>query len=228
MTNLSARGRTTLLSALLLCLLSACQTPTPYDYSAFLEHPPRSILVLPPLDESMEADATYECLTTLTLPLAERGYYVYPVAIVALMMRENGLPTPYEMHQVPLAKLVEVFDPDAVLYMKVTDWGSSYHVINSSTTVTMQAVLVDAATGEEIWRGERSGSESSSGGGLVGMLSSALVTQVASSLSDPTRALSQETAWALFSDPRNGLLAGPYHADHEQQMEAAAAGAEPK
>ncbi|MFT7671124.1 MAG: hypothetical protein ACI8X5_003840 [Planctomycetota bacterium] len=214
---MSTRIQAIALGTTLLVLASCKATPAPYDYSAFLESRPRSILVLPPLDKTLEAGASTHCLATVTRPLAERGYYVFPVAIIDLMMRENGLPTPFEMHQVPISKLREVFDPDAVLYLTVTDWGSSYQVLSSVTTVSMQGVLVDAGTGETIWVGEHSSESSSSGGssGLIESLVGALVDQVANSLSDPSTDLSRQNAWALFSNDRHGLLPGPYHPEHD-------------
>ena len=201
-----------------LAAVTGCQSAPPQDYSVFIEAEPLSILVLPPLDETLEEGASSHCLATVTRPLAERGYYVFPVAIVDLMMRENGLPTPYEMHQVPISKLVEVFDPDAILYLRVTEWGSSYQVLSSVTEVRMEGELIDARTGELLWSGARSASESSgsSGGGLIGSLTGALVGQVANSLSDPSSDLSRQNAWELFSDPRNGLLPGPYHPQHAE------------
>ena len=97
---------TTFLALALPLITIGCATPTPVDHTAFLEHVPRSILVLPPLDETMETEACAGSLSTISRPLAERGYYVFPVAMVDLMMRENGLPTAYEMHQVPLCRLL--------------------------------------------------------------------------------------------------------------------------
>ena len=132
---------------------AACTTPAPFDYTLFHEHQPRTVLVLPPLDNSMEVDAAYTYLSTVTRPLAERGYYVFPVAVVDRMLRDNGLPGPGEMHQVPLQRLGEVFGADAVLYITLDNWGTSYHVIDSSTEVTADARLVDVASGTEIWRG---------------------------------------------------------------------------
>src|SRR5690606_4193216 len=38
----------------LLSLLAGCATPTPYDYSAFHESKPRSIVVLPPVNRSLD------------------------------------------------------------------------------------------------------------------------------------------------------------------------------
>lgn len=217
--------RLTFAAVLLALGVSACATPPGYDYSAWLEHPPRSILVLPPLDETVETDACYGALSTVTRPLVERGFYVFPVAVVDAMMRENGLPTAWEMHQVPLEKLREVFDPDAVLYLEVTSWGTSYHVLASNTTVALSGVLVDAETGVEIWSGAHVGVKGSGdgGGGLGGMLAAALVNQVATSVSDPSRDVSSQTAWSLFHDSRTGWLPGPLHPDHEVGLEQARA-----
>jgi len=44
-------------------LLAGCQTVKPYDYTNFRAHPPRSILVLPPLNESTAVEGTYGYLT---------------------------------------------------------------------------------------------------------------------------------------------------------------------
>src|SRR5215471_7731436 len=60
-------------AALCLLLLTGCNTVKPYDYTNFRAHPPRSILVLPPLNESTEVEGTYGYLSTVTEPLAERG-----------------------------------------------------------------------------------------------------------------------------------------------------------
>jgi len=208
-----------LLIAAALPWFTACVAPAqPFDYTAFVAHEPRSILVLPPLDDSPEVGGTYGCLSTVTRPLAERGYYVFPVAVVDMMMRENGLSQPFDMHQVPLEKLDEIFAPDAVLYLTVKDWGTSYQILASSTTVTLEGVLVDVETGTEIWRGRKSAVKGSGGQGLAGMLANALVEQVASSISDPSFGVSRQAAWSLFSDQRNGLLLGYYHPDYEKRV----------
>ena len=61
-----------------LFLLAACQTAPKeeHDYQAYLEHMPRSILVLPPLDTTANVHACYGWLGSVTRPLVERGYYV--------------------------------------------------------------------------------------------------------------------------------------------------------
>ena len=212
-------ARRQLAALLLLCTpaaFGACQTPEPYDYTLFREHAPRSVLVLPPLDNTLEVDAAYAYLATVTQPLAERGYYVFPVAVVDRMLRDNGLPGPGEMHAVPLQRLGEVFGADAVLYIVLKDWGTAYQVLDSSTRVTAEAYLVDVATGTEIWRGEHTAAQSSSsgGGGLGDMLVGALVNQVFTSLADPSQDVARECNAGLFCNSHDGLLVGPYHEDY--------------
>lgn len=214
----------------LLPLLSAACASTPHDYGAFLDHMPRSILVLPPLDETPEVDASHGWLATITRPLAEQGYYVFPVALVQRMLIENGLPTPYEMHQVPLDKLEQVFGADAVLYVTLTDWGSEYVVLRSITTVAYQARLVDIASGATLWQGSGHAARNSGdgGGGLIGALVAAVVTQVATSVSDPSPDVARDAHQRAFRNGSNGLLIGPhapgFEEDQRQRREARAAG----
>lgn len=204
---------------LVLLVLGACAS-APHDYRAYLAHMPRSVLVLPPLDESPEVDADLAWLATVTRPLAERGYYVFPVALVQRILRENGLPTAHEMHAVSLAKLREVFGADAVMYVTLTRWGTSYSVLDSSTEVTYHARLVDLATGAELWAGTGRARRSSGdgGGGLLGSLVNAVVHQVVASTADPTPGVARDANRALFGDGRRGLLLGPYHPGHEEDQ----------
>ncbi len=211
-----------LLLALALAALTSCaSTRPPHDYGAFLAHSPRSILVLPPLDTTTEVDGPYEWLATVTRPLAERGYYVFPVAMVDGILKENGLPTPGEMHMVSPAKLHEVFGADAVLYVTITRWGTSYQVINSATEVAIECRLVDLRDGVELWRGSgaaRSDSSQGQSSGL-GMLVSAVVGQIASSMGNPSRQLAPRLNQTVFHADHDGLLLGPYHPNHAADQE---------
>ena len=65
---------------LALFALSGCvQQPVKQDMSAFTAAAPRSILVVPTVNKSLDVDAPNYVLSTLPVPLAEKGYYVFPV-----------------------------------------------------------------------------------------------------------------------------------------------------
>ena len=167
--------------------LAGCVTKKPYDYTNFRAHPPRSIIVLPPLNQSTDVRGTYSYLSTATRPLAEMGYYVFPVVEVDELMKENGLPTAGEMHQAPLDKIGDIFGADAVLYVTLKQYGSKYEVISSVTTVSADAKLVDVKTGVVLWEGVTTVSQGSgdSGDGIFGALITAAVTQIVNSATDP-------------------------------------------
>jgi hypothetical protein len=190
--------------------LSGCVTK-PYDYTNFRAHPPRSILVLPPLNESTDTRGTYGYLSTVTMPLAEMGYYVFPVVVVDQYMKENGLPGAGEMHQVPLDKIRDIIGADAVLYITLKQYGSKYQVLTSTTIVTAEGKLVDVKTGLTLWEGTANVQQSSSSGNIIADLVVAAVDQAVNSSTDQAHDLSHMANMQLLMTKDHGLLYGPYY-----------------
>lgn len=191
--------------------LTGCKTVGPYDYSNYRAHRPRSILVLPPLNESTVTQATYSYLSTVTQPLAEMGYYVFPVAVVDEFLKENGLPSAGEMHHVSPSKIAEITGADAVLFITVQQYGSKYQLINTKTVVEVQAKMLDTRTETVLWEGHGK-AEHNSGNfdDLVGNLIAAAVQQIANSKTDPAHQVSRQANADLFNGRKTGLLYGPY------------------
>ncbi len=198
-------------------LLTGCATQKSYDYSAIRESKPRSIVVLPPLNMSPDIRASYSMLATVTRPLAELGYYVFPVALVDQTFRETGLAEPGEMHNASPAKIAEIFGADAILYIKVNEYGATYRVISSEVIVSVSAELIDARTGRSLWTGSAKASNSENkdtgGSGIVGILVTALIQQVANNIGDPGYEVARTTSYRLFSA---GLLPGPRSPNYEK------------
>jgi hypothetical protein len=199
--------------------LTGCVTNKPYDYTNFRAHPPRSIVVLPPINQSTDVRGTYSYLSTVTRPLAEMGYYVFPVAEVDELMKENGLPTAGEMRAVPLDKIGEIIGADSVLYVTLKKYGSKYEVISSVTTVSADAKLVDIRTGVTIWEGttvvQQSSSDSS--GNIFAALIAAALTQIINSATDPAHDASSMANYQLFTPKDHGLLYGPYFPENKKK-----------
>ncbi|ALS60927.1 DUF799 domain-containing protein [Pandoraea norimbergensis] len=201
--------------AALAALMTGCAVnQAKYDYTAFKQSKPKSIVVLPPLNESPDIDATYSVLSQVTLPLAEAGYYVLPVTLVDESFRQNGLTVAGDIHQVSPAKLHEIFGADAALYIKISQYGTKYMVLDSATVVTASAELVDLRTGAKLWSGTASASNNeggnSSGGGLIGMLVTAALKQVINSVTNAGYSVAGTANARLLSAGRpNGMLYGP-------------------
>ncbi|BAQ75549.1 MULTISPECIES: DUF799 domain-containing protein [Pseudomonas] len=203
-----------LLGLLSVSLLVGCAAPKTVDYSAYKQARPKSILVLPPLNESPDVKATYSMLSQVTFPLAEAGYYVMPIAVVDETFRHNGLTNPADIHGLSPAKLNEIFGADAGLYITVKEYGTSYMLISSETVVTASATLVDLKTGTTLWTGSaRASSEegnNGNNGGLVGMLITAAVKQIINTTTDAGHPIAGITSQRLLSaGQRTGLLYGP-------------------
>ncbi len=207
---MSARWAGIGLSAALCGLTLAGCAATSYDYTNYRAHPPRSILVLPPLNESTDIRGTYGYLSTVTRPIAEMGYYVYPVVVVDHFFKENGMPTPGEMVQAPLAKIREIIGADAVLYVTLRQYGTRYQLISSATVVTAVARLVDTRSGTLLWEGTLTAQENSGGSGnVLGDLVSALLMQAIGHSTDRAHDVAG-MANAQFAIKDRGLLHGPY------------------
>ncbi|MFN4265738.1 MAG: DUF799 domain-containing protein [Aquabacterium sp.] len=195
-------------------VLAGCAAPRQYDYTAFRAHHPKSILVLPPVNQSPDVGASYSVLSHVTHPLAEAGYYVMPVALVAETFKQNGLANPDEMHSVAPNKLIDIFGADAALYMTVHRYGVTYTIFDSAAVVSVSGKLVDLRTGTLLWEGGASASSSennnSNQGGLAGVLIAAVVKQVLNNLNDQSHTVANvATQRMLVAGRHNGLLYGP-------------------
>jgi len=198
---------------LALALLGGCAAPKTIDYTAYKQARPKSILVLPPINESPEVQASYSLVSQVTYPLAEAGYYVLPIALVDETFRQNGLTTANDIQAVPPAKLHDIFGADSALYITVTNYGTKYMLISSDTSVTASAKLVDLRTGTTLWTGSAHASSeegNNNGGGLIGMLITAAVKQVINSSTDAAHPIAGITSARLLSPgQRAGILYGP-------------------
>ncbi|OHX13921.1 hypothetical protein BI347_10685 [Chromobacterium sphagni] len=200
-------------AATLAILATGCAAPVKRDYTAYKQSRPRSILILPPLNESPDVNATNGMLSQMSYPLAEAGYYVLPVTLVSETFKQNGLTMANDIQQVPPAKLRQIFGADAALYATVNRYGVHYSVLDSVAEVSVKARLVDLKTGQEIWAGSAYGNNAAnnnSGGGLIGMLVSAAIKQIVNSASDATYPVAGMTSNMLLSGGQaNGVLYGP-------------------
>ena len=204
-------------------LMVGCATKAPsYDYTAFKAAKPRSIVVLPPLNNSPEVNAGNSVYAQVSYPLAEAGYYVLPVAVVGETFKQNGLTNAADIHGVDVKKLNEIFGADAGLYITIDKYGSTYTVIDSVAVVAVTAKLVDLKSGTLLWEGKASASNNeggnNGGGGLIGALVAAAVKQILNSTTDAAHPVAGvANARLLSAGMTNGLLYGPRSVKYQVQ-----------
>jgi hypothetical protein len=221
MKTLDARLRTTVGAGVLIglgllfgLLLGGCVTPPPPpDTTAFRANRPASILVLPPLNRSPDIGAGSSVLAQTVRPLAEAGYYVVPVTLMAETFKHNGLTVPEDIHATSPERLREIFGADAGLYLTVTRYGSQYTIFDSAAVVTIEGRLIDLRNRQELWHGSATASNqqnNNSQGGLAGLLVSAMLKQALNQALNTSHPVAGIAAQRLLTPgAHNGLLSGP-------------------
>ena len=193
--------------------LVGCATPRePRDFTAFETASPRSILVVPTVNNSLDVDAPNYLLATLPMPLAEKGYYVFPVNTVKVVLELEGFYEGEQVHQQPAAVLANQFGADAVLFVTIDRWDAQYALITTTVTVALEYRMV-ARDGTEIWSASQTmaytPSSSSSGNPLVDLVAmaiSAAVTRAAPNYLPLTRQANQQ----VFILGHSAIPDGPY------------------
>lgn len=199
-----------------LCLLAALAAlggcavqPAARDMDAFTAAAPRSILVVPAVNRSLDVDAPNYLLSTLPVPIAEKGYYVFPVNTTKLVLEQEGFYEGDKIHEQPAGDLARLFGADAVLYVIINRWEAKYIVITTTVTVDFDYRLV-SKDGVEIWKENQkmTWQPDNSGGGLLSAVINAAIARAAPNYMPLAR---QASNGAFVTGPR-ALPDGPYRA----------------
>jgi hypothetical protein len=205
----------------LLALLSGCASPDRgYDYSAFRSADPRSILIVPVVNNSVDVDAADYFLSAISQPVAERGYYVFPVNMVKRVMEEDGLSDANMVHNADPTRLAELFGADSVLYVSIERWDAKYAVLATTVTVDFDYTLKDGHTGNTLWKSDQTivyQPQSGSSGNLIADLVVAAVQAAATKAKPNYMPLAQQANNAAVVETHHGLPAGPYRVKEYQQ-----------
>lgn len=210
-----------LVAALLgLSLLAGCVAAPAEkkDYAQFRAEDPQSILVVPVVNNTVNIDAPDYFLSTVSFPIAERGYYVFPINLVKSVMEDEGLSDANMVHAADPTRLGELYGADAILYISINHWETTYAVLVSTTTVSFEYVLKSGKTGEELWQESSTINytpQDNSNSGLLGMLIVAALQKAAPNYMPLAR---QANSMAVIT-PGQGLPAGPYSENYEKDTQ---------
>lgn len=198
-------------------MLAGCVTAPPAKRdSRFQAAAPRSILIVPVVNRSVDVMASDYFLSTMTLPLAEKGYYVFPVHMVKRILEDDGLSDADLVHGAPAEKLGSLFGSDAILYVTIESWDAKYFILSTTVTVQLSYRLKDGRSGETLW-GHRqrmvySPQNSSTGNPLADLLVMA-VNAAVTKMAPNYMPLARQANAISFAYPGPGIPPGPYAAD---------------
>lgn len=205
-------------------MLSACATaPEGYDYTTFRNDHPRSILVLPALNNTLNVNAPDFFLSTLSQPFGERGYYIFPAHMVKRTLEENGLSDTNLVYEAEPQRIGRLFGCDAALYVTIDRWDSQYIILATQTTVEFLYEIKSCETGETFWSHRQqmvySPQASSSGNVLVDIVALAIVAAVEKAAPN-YMPLARRANLAASTTPGQGIPAGPYRPEQYRTDQA--------
>jgi hypothetical protein len=205
---------------MVLILISACAQPlAKKDYASFRNADPKSLLIVPAVNRSLQVTAPDYYLSTISVPLAERGYYVFPVHLVKRVMEEDGMSDANMIHKQDPVKLALLFGADAVLYVTIEKWESRYAILTATTEVEIKYVIKDGKSGEELWSHQQSMVyQPAQQSGLAGLIVNAITAAIEKAAPNYMPLARQANARALLT-PHQGIPAGPYAVTYKKDSD---------
>lgn len=193
--------------------LFGCAHQSTNTQEKFLSAAPRSILVVPVVNKSVDVTAADYMLSTISIPLAERGFYIFPVNLVKRVLEDDGLADSSMVHSAPTKKLADLFGADAVLYVTINRWDAQYMVLTTKVTVEMNYQIRCGKTNEVLWENREQMvymPDGGGGGGLGGLIAKAVVAAITKGAPNYMPLARQANAKALYRYPGPGIPTGPY------------------
>lgn len=205
----------------IITLLSACGPKYITKKDAFpkmYDERPLSILVLPPINMTTAADAKEYYCTTIAEPISYAGYYIYPIEVTSDILKAEGLYDTELIVNLPPQKFKQYFGADAVMYIKILKWDTSYYVIGGSVTVAVDFLLKSTATGEDLWKYDGTmkvdTSGGSGGGGWGGLIAKVIVTAIKTAATDYVPIAKRANIITISSMPY-----GKYHPNFDKDRD---------
>lgn len=185
----------------------------------------RSILVVPPVNNSANVKASGDFLSSIAFPIAERGYYVFPVNLVKKVMELEGMSDAHLVHHASSQTLSEMFGADAILYTTINRWDAKYVGISTIITVDLTYVLKSGRDGSILWKDTQSAVyDSNQNLGSSGSLPELIIKLIINSL--VSKATEEGKYFPLVQQANNTSISqGPHHipsgmylVEYEKQM----------
>jgi hypothetical protein len=198
---------------LLASVLAGCVHTTPKDLSKFKEANPTSILVVPVVNETVEVTAPDYFLSTVSVPLAERGYYVFPVNLVKRMLEDEGLSDASLVHSAPAGKVCNLFGSDSILYVTIKEWNAQYMVLSTTVNLGLHYAIKDCKSGETLWEHDQKMTytpQSSNTGHPLGNLIAMAITAAIEKASPNYIPLARQANALVFNREGVAIPPGPY------------------
>ncbi|OGP97806.1 MAG: hypothetical protein A2Z51_02325 [Deltaproteobacteria bacterium RBG_19FT_COMBO_52_11] len=117
-------------------------------------HPPRSVAVLPVLNETVSLKAQDIFRPLIQKKLSQKGYETSSFVHIDERLLTKEIREAGQVHSLSPQELGKLLGVDALLYATVTDFSTTYLVAYASMSVGARFELKDVRTGEKLWDSE--------------------------------------------------------------------------
>lgn len=201
----------TITAVLSIFMFASCGTTKSAAFPKMYEEAPVVMLVMPPINNSDNVEAKDYFYTTMTVPIAESGYYVLPPAMTMATLQRESAYDAEMFYEGDLKKFGSLFGADVAIFTIIKSWKKS--IIGSKITIEIEYVFRSTKTNETVFnRNAKITCDTStgvSGGGLLGAVLIAAADAVKTAVSDYVPVAVKCNNAALSDIP-----AGKYSAKH--------------
>jgi hypothetical protein len=206
------------IASVILCSCGTVVTKS-VAYKGVYDEKPLSVLFMPPINRSMDAEAKEYFHSTLNIPIAEAGYYVIPPFLSMEILKKESAYDAELFIDAPLAKFGEVFGADLAVFTIIHKWDKSKLV--AKVYVEVENIVKSIKTNEILFsrRGDVTydASVSTGVGGVWGVLAdmaASAINTAATKYVDVARVCNAYT----FKDLPAGMYSSMYGLDGSETV----------
>lgn len=118
-------------------------------YSDLYNEKPLSIIVLPPINRSVNVEAKEIFYSSLNVPFTQHGYYVLPPLLTMEILKEESAYDSELFLNNSMQKVGDLFGADAVLFTIIHSWSKS--TILSTINVRIEYILKSTKTDQVLF-----------------------------------------------------------------------------
>jgi hypothetical protein len=222
------RTAAVILAASCIAFMTSCTStsvPKSEAYSGFYGEKPVSVLIMPPINNSTNVDAKDYFYSTLTVPVCNSGYYVFPAFLTMETLQRESAYNSEQFLNGDVTKFGKLFGADLLMFTVIKKWEKDA-VISSKITITVQYIFKSAKTNEVIYNREgriicdtsvQTGLASSGGAlGLIGLLVDKTLSVINTAVTDYVAVARDCNNYTLSTDLPKGKYNPAYGQDGEE------------
>ncbi|MBR7022942.1 MAG: DUF799 family lipoprotein [Bacteroidales bacterium] len=187
-------------------------------YPKMYEEKPVTLLVMPPINNSNNVEAKELLYTSISLPLAEAGYYVISPHLAMEIYKAESAYDAENFFDQSVGMFGRVFGADAVIFSVIDEWKK----VGFGIQTKLKFIIKSTRTNEVLF--DRTcnlyldlNDNNYYGGGLAGVLANVAVSAINTALTDHIIAARMCNQFVFEDVPQ-----GKYRAEHLQDQETPA------